>query len=266
MHYAINEATTMTSSFEDDVVAYSRAGWMAVELWLAKVETYLRSHSLHEARTLLDDHGIVAAGACAHFIEVDDEESQSKRDRLSRIVELCEALGAETLTAVVRTPEPVTGETYRRALEEIARTCEMLPDNIRLGLEFLANHKLLGSLSSAVFAVKQLGTPKLGITLDLFHLYAGVSKTEDIDLIPPGKLFLVHVDDVRDLPRELWTDADRVLPGQGILPLARLHQTIRAQGYAGFYSLELFNRELWSQDPTEVAAAAFSAIEEHFPG
>src|SRR6266702_2595153 len=59
----INQVTTLNTPFEEDIPTYARAGWSAVELWLTKLETYLERHTLAEARALLDEHGVRAAGA-----------------------------------------------------------------------------------------------------------------------------------------------------------------------------------------------------------
>ena len=55
MKPCISQATTLSTPFEADLPAYARGGWPAVELWLTKLETYLESHTIAEARDLLDD-------------------------------------------------------------------------------------------------------------------------------------------------------------------------------------------------------------------
>ena len=47
-----------------------------------------------------------------------------------------------------------------------------------------------------------------------------------------------------DPPRATITDADRVYPGDGIAPLGELVRILQAIGFHGYFSLELFNREL----------------------
>ena len=47
-------------------------------------------------------------------------------------------------------------------------------------------------------------------------------------------------------------DEDRVMVGEGIADLPRVIANLRTIGYRGPLSLELFNHELWSQDPAEV--------------
>ena len=76
------------------------------------------------------------------------------------------------------------------------------------------------SLDTAVRLVAACGEPNVGICLDLFHFFKGPSKEADIELLSPQNLFWVQVSDVAGVPRELATDADRILPGDGDLPLS----------------------------------------------
>ena len=45
----------------------------------------------------------------------------------------------------------------------------------------------------------------------------------------------------------------RVYPGKGTAPLGEILRTLRDSGYRGALSLELFNNELYKQDPKKVA-------------
>ena len=49
-------------------------------------------------------------------------------------------------------------------------------------------------------------------------------------------------------------------PGDGVGPLKALFGTLRAIGYRGYLSLELFNREYWRQDPLTVAKTGLEKL------
>jgi sugar phosphate isomerase/epimerase len=53
---------------------------------------------------------------------------------------------------------------------------------------------------------------------------------------------------------------NRVLPGDGVLPLKELVATIKRLGYRGAYSLELFREEYWAMDPMIVAAKGIESM------
>jgi len=98
--------------------------------------------------------------------------------------------------------------------------------------------------------------------IDTFHFYSGNSKLEDLRTVPGEKIFVVHVNDVKDLPRKEMRDSDRVLPGEGILPLRELLSIIiKDKGYNRPLSLELFNEEYWKDDPVKIAKAGIESLE-----
>ena len=66
--------------------------------------------------------------------------------------------------------------------------------------------------------------------------------------------------DLAGVPRELATDADRVLPGDGDFRLEPVVARLRAIGYGGWVSLELMNPALWQVQPTTVAEVGLAAL------
>ena len=68
-------------------------------------------------------------------------------------------------------------------------------------------------------------------------------------------MHIFHIDDApeTDRERETLADGDRVYPGDGILNLQGMLEILASQGFSGPVSLELFNEDLWREDPREVA-------------
>ncbi len=132
---------------------------------------------------------------------------------------------------------------------------------MKLAIEFLARAKISGLSFHSIDARRKQKEKNIGILFDTFHFYCGISKIEDIDSIQGDEILLVHLNDVAEKPREILTDKHRVLPGDGIIPLERILEKMRKIGYDGYYSLELFNEELWNQDPYTVAKKCFETLE-----
>jgi len=102
------------------------------------------------------------------------------------------------------------------------------------------------------------GDPDGTIVLDPFHIFRGGSPVEDIRLIPAERIAVFHFNDAPgDIPREEQTDGHRVMPGDGVLPLAEELRMLKEMGYQGAVSLELFNEKLWQADPLEVAKEGY---------
>jgi sugar phosphate isomerase/epimerase len=115
-------------------------------------------------------------------------------------------------------------------------------------------------LQTAVALVADVGSPHLGLCLDAFHYYAGPSKAEDLAYLTPDNLFHVQLCDLAGVPRELATDADRVLPGEGDFQLEPIVERLRAIGYAGYVSVELMNPQIWRIPPLQFGEVAMTAL------
>ena len=63
MRLCISEATTLPSSFAEDVDAYAAGGCHALEVWLTKLESHLEKHSIADTHKLLEDHQMTLAAA-----------------------------------------------------------------------------------------------------------------------------------------------------------------------------------------------------------
>jgi 4-hydroxyphenylpyruvate dioxygenase len=100
----------------------------------------------------------------------------------------------------------------------------------------------------------------VGVNFDVFHYYTGPSKFEDLELLTPATLAHVQLCDLAGVPRELATDADRVLPGDGDFRLDPIVERFRELGYDGWVSLELLNPTLWKARPVQVAEVGLTAL------
>jgi sugar phosphate isomerase/epimerase len=118
----------------------------------------------------------------------------------------------------------------------------------------------------ALALARRTGLSNVGVIVDTYHLYAGVSKTEDVAQLREDswRLFFVHVSDVAaSKPRELWTVPDRVLPGGpggGGIPNTQLLAALQPLSYTGDVSLELFAADFeaqWTADPVAAARLAY---------
>ena len=256
-----------------DLAAMREGGWTAIEVWLRHWDAIFARRGLAAARRLLDDAGLVAAGACGQpglfFSEA--EELSRFQSELARRLEQCQALGAPHLVITPGTPgKQLPEQPSETELERAAARLRIAGDlaaryGVRLGIEFLKGVRLVNCLTTALALARRTDHPMVGVLVDTFHLYAGPSKLEDLDLLDGAaeRLTFVHVNDVPAArPRELWTDADRVLPGEGTLPLSAVFQALWRTGYQGYVSLELFNDAFaarWADEPVAAARAAHEA-------
>jgi sugar phosphate isomerase/epimerase len=92
------------------------------------------------------------------------------------------------------------------------------------------------------------------VLVDVYHLYKGGSDFHGLQLLGPGTVQVLHMNDYpSDPPRDKINDSFRVYPGDGVAPLSEILRLLHGTGGQKVLSLELFNRKYYEQDPLEVA-------------
>lgn len=114
------------------------------------------------------------------------------------------------------------------------------------------------SLGQAYDLARAAGLP---LVLDTFHLAISRTRPDEIARLPSSAIGLVHLSDALTTGKGLEElhDEDRVLPGEGGLPLEDLLDGIRRTGYSGPVSVEVFHPKYGERDPAAVARDAFRA-------
>jgi 2-keto-myo-inositol isomerase len=259
----ISQATTLSTPFADDVPAFARAGWPAVEIWLTKLETYLESHTLADARSLFEDNEIVAAGASSQGgLLLSTGESRSTHwDHFRRRLEILQALGVKTLVISADFSADPTPDDFTRGAGGLAEAGELASAHgVRLALEFQKAAKFCASLDTTLALIAQSEARNVGVCLDLFHYYTGPSKFEDLAYLSRENLAWVQVCDLSGVPRELARDSDRILPGDGDFQIGPILEHLAQIGYDGCVSLEVLNPQLWTVAAPAVADAGLRAL------
>jgi 2-keto-myo-inositol isomerase len=269
---ALSQLCTLQAPFEADVADYAAGRCRAMEVWLGKLEAFLERHSLDDVRRLLARHEM-AVPVASYQGGLLDSQGEARREHwghFARRLELCHELGIGTLVvaADVAAPLPVgriDNPSYAQVIDRVkvslAEAAEQAGRHgVRLALEFQARSALGNNLQTAAALVEEIANPHFGVCLDVFHFFTGPSKTEDLGYLTPAHLFHVQLCDLAGVPRELATDADRILPGDGDLPLAPLLAHLRATGYEGCISVELMNPTLWQVPPRQFGEVAIAAL------
>jgi sugar phosphate isomerase/epimerase len=259
----ISEATTLPGSFTDDVAAFADGGCTAMEVWLTKLEDHLERHSAADTRQLLADRGITLAAASYQggLLLSQGEQRKAHHDHFRRRLDLCQAFGIPTLLVVADFVEAVDAASLGRAAVSLKQAAQLAAAfQVRLALEFRGHATFCASLDTALALVNQCGEPNVGINFDVFHYYTGPSKFEDLSLLTAERLAFVQVCDLAGVPRELATDADRILPGDGDWQLTPLLEQIQSLGYKGWVSLEMMNPALWKIRASQLVELGMMAL------
>jgi 2-keto-myo-inositol isomerase len=268
MKLSFNGATTMGADLVTDIRAAAAAGFDYLEIWAAKLRTFLQTQSPADLKTLFKENKIkpLSINSIEHITFRDPAAYAKIRAECEELSAIAAAIECPYVVVVPgRLPQELTSssdiiEESVRVLRELASIAER--HGVALAFEFLGQKDCsVQKLDLADEIVQNVNRRNIGLVIDAFHFYAGGSTIEMIDHLDPKRLFIFHIDDAEKMPREQLTDAHRLLPGLGILPLKEIIAAFRRIGYDANASVEIFRPEYWERDPFELAREAKLAVE-----
>lgn len=257
------QVCSLHSPFEKDVEEYAAGKCTSLEAWFTKLETYLQSHSHDELKQLLarNEMQIPVASYQGGILASQGEQRREAWALFARRLELCQAVGIGTIVVACDVPRPLDQQTIERVHVSLTQAAqEAGKRGLRIALEFQSSSAFGNNLQTAAALVNEIASPHLGICFDAMHFYCGPSKGEDLGYLTPQNLFHVQLCDLADVPREFATDSDRILPGDGDMPLATIVSHLREIGYVGTVSVELMNPQLWQIPPRQFGEIAMTAL------
>jgi 4-hydroxyphenylpyruvate dioxygenase len=189
------------------------------------------------------------------FEGMPDAQRQRTFDRAERKFDLMQELGCKLLMACSNVaPDSVGGidraaADYRELGERAARR------GLRVGFEALAWGRHISDYRDAWEVVRRADHASVGLVLDTFHIFARKTNLNAVPAIPGDRIFLVQLADAPWLDMDViqWSRHFRCFPGQGDLPLVDFMAAVRATGYQGDLSLEIFNDQFRAGSPRAVA-------------
>lgn len=253
----LNTSTIRPRSLREKIEAAARAGYDLVELWCADVESYLDDGgTLNALRAQIRAAGLGVPSMIALTDWGDLEGPAFHRYLATTARDRMETAAALDCHVIVATPPTRVPGEFAVLGEHYAALCELGREiGVRPAMEFLGFAPQINTVAAALEIMARSNHPDACTVLDPFHVFRGGGSWSDIRLVPGRAVGICHFNDAPDsTPRERQSDADRVLPGDGALPLGDFVRSLRAIGYHGPVSLELFNRALWERDAAEVAA------------
>jgi sugar phosphate isomerase/epimerase len=137
---------------------------------------------------------------------------------------------------------------YRR-ISEIA----LNEYGLKTGIIFLNAVPQLKTLSDAVDVGMMSGWSDAKVIPDTYHNYHGGTEPNALRMLNPNSIAIFQfADSPAGLERQdTWCDPQRVLPGDGILPLVEQLKILYEIGYKGCVSLELYNPMYRKREPQE---------------
>lgn len=175
--------------------------------------------------------------------------------RIEHQFEIMEQVGAQLLIVGSNASATALGDR-QRMIDDLGQLAERAQARgMRIGYEALSWGRYIFDHREAWSIVKATHHPALGLVLSSFHSLVRGVPIDSLPDIDPSKIFLVHLADAPRLQMDFrsWSRHFRYLPGQGDLPLEAYVAALRARGYDGVWSLEVFNDRYRASPATTTA-------------
>jgi len=182
--------------------------------------------------------------------------------RIEHRFEIMEQVGAELLIVGSNASPAALGDR-QLIVDDLGQLAERArARGMRIGYEGLSWGRYVFDHREAWSVVKDTNHPALGLVLSSFHSLVRDVPTDSLPNIDPARIFLVHLADAPKLQMDFrsWSRHFRYLPGQGDLPLEAYVAALRARGYDGVWSLEVFNDRYRASPATTTAVDGIRSL------
>lgn len=256
----LNASTIRPTPFLDKIKVAEEAGYDALELWVNELEEYEKGGgNLVELGKEIRDRGMFVINIIGMWKSMPEPKSafEESLEESKNQMRMAAAVGSKHIAALPlpdRVPFDLDYATdcYRTLLE-----IGIDEFDIRPSMEFVSVFKGGRKLSQAAYIAIEADNPEASVVADTFHLFNAASTFTGVRHLQGKFISTFHWNDVpKGAEPNTLSDADRIYPGDGMLPLVQLLRDLREIEYFGPLSVEMFNREQWKQDPKVVLATA----------
>ena len=181
------------------------------------------------------------------------EPSLSNSDKQMRIwrqdytihaIKLAHKLGASCVSVTSGHPRSacLPEKSLGIFVDSLKRVCdEAALYDINVGIEYEPG-LLVERATEAMDVINRVGSPHLGVNLDIGHSYLDGENPEESVQMLSGRIWNVHVEDIKN--RKHY----HLIPGDGDLPFQRYFNALNESGYDGFHTVELYT---FTDNPVE---------------
>lgn len=260
--FGISEFTTMPWSFDEDVARYAQLGVDTIEVVEAKLDTRRFADQMQSIAAAGLGISGVQPRVRTFFASRMTPDPQPLDERVACLRGSIERLGRYApgvpfITNVGAHPRGDMAEAMRVVAEQFKELAKVAVDHgVTLALEPLNPTSV--NVESAIWTVDQAleiidatGSDAVGLCLDFWNIWQNANILDAIARAG-SRILTVQASDWRR-PRSF---ADRIVPGDGEIPLASLIAATRRTGYDRPWVVEIFSNDvadsLYDRDLGEV--------------
>lgn len=259
---ALHGISTHYCNVVTEVRIAAETGYDGLEFLHYKLLRYLdNGGSTAALKALVQGYGLQTSCLNA-LIDIERYQGAARQQMLSeatRLTRIAAELECPTIQILAQhgidhLPEAQILDIMTENVADIAAVGEQY--GVRYQIEVIA-HTKFNTLNQALEVIRRTGKRNVGLVIDFWHLYAtGATKPEEIKRLDPSLIFGVHFCDGRKpQPGEAWNETvlRAYMPGEGDIDIQAWTDAVKATGFDGVWSAELFSPACWELDHAVLA-------------
>lgn len=229
----------LRGDYQQQILKAKSFGYNQVELHIRDPKTLdlapiLEALELNNIRVSTLGTGQAYVDDRLFFSSFEDEVRQAAVQRVKDHIKLAALLGAKVIIGTIKGILPVIVLERKRAyglVVDCLKDCldEAERQNVQLSLEAINRYEtnFLNTAAETVALIKELGSKRLGLLLDTFHM--NIEEASLAETVRKYGKYLTHVH---------IADSNRWAPGQGHLDFHKLIKELKEVDYQGALGLE----------------------------
>ncbi len=242
---SMNELSTYSWTFDQDVFRYLAAGYEGIGVWRPKLTDYGEQKGME----LLRESGLAVSNLlwAGGFTGSDGLGYRESIEDAAEAIRLAQELQTDCLVVYSGSRAGHTHNHARRMTRQAL--AELLPvaqnAGVTLALEPVhedtgGEWSFLNDLQGAVDFLDSLSSTSFKLVFDTYHLGLAPVDLRLVESIA-SRIAIVHLADARQPPNG---EPNRCLLGQGSVPLADIAAALLEGGFTGYWDVELMGEDV----------------------
>ncbi|MBX2923940.1 MAG: sugar phosphate isomerase/epimerase [Chitinophagaceae bacterium] len=252
----LDTATIRPSLLKDKVKIAAKAGYDAIEPWDGELEEFeKKGGNLKDLGKEIKDLGLFVPSVIGlwNALPPTKERFEKSLEDTRRRMRMAADIGAHHIQTIPNTVGKNFDQKWVAARYRDIIEIGLKDYNIRPALVFV-KYFPIKTMGQATGIALDANHPSALIIPDVYHMYISEGGFEGLKLLKGDMIAIFQFNDAPALPAlPQLGDEHRVYPGDGILPLAAIFKDLKASGYKGCISLEMYNPGYWKEDHFKVA-------------
>jgi sugar phosphate isomerase/epimerase len=258
---SVNQLTTHRCKLGDEVDLLNREGFDAIGLYRPKVVEHgdqRAAEIIHKAKLSVSSlsfaGGFTGSRGFGYKEAIDDG---------LRAIEQARILGARSLIIV----------SGARGLHTVKHCRKMVVDGVRKLADSAASHRIhlsllpmhrtferewtfLNSLDAALEIIGEINKPSVKLAFDAWQLRDEPRLVERI----PEIASMTGIVQLSDCRLAANTDSERLMPGNGDLPIKDLIRAFQLAGYAGYFDIQVWSGRVWQSNYAQLLEQSYAEL------